>query len=378
MKNRYKIFILLLFFSILNMNISYGFEPNVSAQSAIVIEVETGRMLYQKNIDKQLPMASTTKILTALVAIENGNLDDLIKVTSDTTNIEGSSIYLQGGETLSLRDLLYGLMLCSGNDAACTIAKHIGGSIENFSKMMNQKAAEIGALNSSFVNPHGLTASGHYTTAYDLALISREAMKNEVFKKIVGTKLWIAEREGNRYKYFYNKNKVLSQYNGGTGVKIGYTKNAGRCLVASAKKEGMEVICVVLNDSNWFNNAYSLMNHSFNTFKPVKIIEKNQIFKTVPIKNGTKEDTKIVAKEEVILPLQEHELKNVAVLYSLEDQLIAPFKRKQVIGTAKVYLEKDLLSTVDIITREDVDYENNFLGFIKSMTIDKIQKTIDR
>ena len=378
MKNRYKIFILLLFFSILNMNISYGFEPNVSAQSAIVIEVETGRMLYQKNIDKQLPMASTTKILTALVAIENGNLDDLIKVTSDTTNIEGSSIYLQGGETLNLRDLLYGLMLCSGNDAACTIAKHIGGSIENFSKMMNQKAAEIGALNSSFVNPHGLTASGHYTTAYDLALISREAMKNEVFKKIVGTKLWIAEREGNRYKYFYNKNKVLSQYNGGTGVKIGYTKNAGRCLVASAKKEGMEVICVVLNDSNWFNNAYSLMNYSFNTFKPVKIIEKNQIFKTVPIKNGTKEDTKIVAKEEVILPLQEHELKNVAVLYSLEDQLIAPFKRKQVIGTAKVYLEKDLLSTVDIITREDIDYENNFLGFIKSMTIDKIQKTIDR
>ncbi len=378
MKNRYKFFILLLIFSILNMNISYASEPSVSAQSAIVLDMETGRMLYQKNIGKQLPMASTTKILTALVAIENGNLDDLVKVTDETTNIEGSSIYLQGGEDLSLRDLLYGLMLCSGNDAACTIAKHIGGSVDNFVEMMNEKAVELGALNSSFANPHGLTASEHYTTAYDLALISREAMKNKVFRKIVGTKLWIAEREGNRYKYFYNKNKVLSQYNGGTGVKIGYTRNAGRCLVASAKKDNMEVICVVLNDPNWFNDAYHLMNHTFNTYKPVKIIDKNQIFKTVPIKNGTKEETKIIAKKEVVLPLQDQELDDVAVLYSLEDQLTAPFKRKQVIGTAKIYLGKDLLSTVDIITREDVDYENNFIGFIKSITIDKIQKAIGK
>ncbi len=369
MKMSCRFLIALLIFNISFMHMSYASaEPMVSAQSAIVLDIKTGRVLYEKNIDQQLPMASTTKILTALVAIENGDLEELVKITGETTNIEGSSIYLQPGEIMTLKDLLYGLMLCSGNDAASTIAKHIGGSVENFAEMMNQKAIEIGAVNSSFVNPHGLSASGHFTTAYDLALISMEAMRNDVFKKIVGTKLWIAEREGNRYKYFYNKNKVLSQYRGGTGVKIGYTKNAGRCLVASAKRDDMEVVSVVLNDPNWFNDAYSLMNHVFECYKPVKIIDKNQIFKTVPVKNGTKDTTKIIAANGVTLPLKESEIKDVAVLYSLGDQLTAPFKRKKVIGSARVYLGKDLLDTIEIITREDVDYENNILGFIKELS----------
>lgn len=355
--------------------ISYADSPSISAESAIVIDLKTGRVLYEKNSEKQLPMASTTKILTALVAMENGDLDGLVKVSDETTNIEGSSIYLKAGETMTLRDLLYGLMLCSGNDAACTIAKHIGGgSIEKFIQMMNEKAYDIGAFNSLFKNPHGLHDSNHYTTAHDLALITQEAMKNDTFKKIVGTKLWIAEREGDRYKYFYNKNKVLSQYTGGTGVKIGYTRAAGRCLVASGKKDNMEVICVVLNDSNWFNDAYRLMDYAFNKYEPFKVINKNQIFKTIEIKNGTKEQTKIIAAKDVIIPLTELEKREVSILFSLDDQLVAPINRKEKIGLAKIYLRDQILDTVDIITREDIEYESANVFDLLKITINKIKK----
>lgn len=356
--------------------ISYAETPSITAESAIVIDLKTGRVLYEKNSEKQLPMASTTKILTALVAIENSDLDDLVKISDETTNIEGSSIYLKAGEAMTLKDLLYGLMLCSGNDAACTIAKYIGeGSIEDFIEKMNQKASEIGAYNSSFKNPHGLHDPNHYTTAYDLALIAQEAMKNNVFKQIVGTKLWIAEREGDRYKYFYNKNKVLSQYTGGTGVKIGYTRAAGRCLVASGKKENMEVICVVLNDSNWFNDAYRLMDYAFDKYEPFKVINKNQIFKTIDIKNGTKSCTKIIAAKDVIIPLTELEQREVSILFSLEDQLVAPINRKEKIGLAKIYLGKQILDTVDIITREDIEYERaGVFNLLKKLTINKIKK----
>lgn len=358
MKYFFKIFIIIVLFNALFF-VSFGGEPSVSAQSAVVIDIESGRILYQKNMNLKLPMASTTKVLTALVAIENGKLENPVKINKTATNIEGSSIYLKEGEIIKLKDLLYGLMLCSGNDAACAIAEHIGGNIVNFVKMMNKKAADIGAVNSHFTNPHGLHNADHYTTAYDLALISRKAMLNSNFKKIVGTKLWVAEREGNGYKYFYNKNKVLTQYNGGTGIKIGYTKKSGRCLVASGKRGDMEVICVVLNAPDWFNDSYRLMDFVFSKYKPIKIIDQNQIFKSINIKNGVKDETKIIAGKEVILPLSDAEKDEVYISYSLEDKLTAPVRRKQKVGTAQIFLNNEKIFDVDIITREDIDYERD-------------------
>ncbi len=350
-------------------------SPSISAQSAIVIDARTGRVLYEHNANNKMPMASTTKIMTALLAIQNNNLNDLVKVKPESTNIEGSSIYLKEGEVIKLKDLLYGLMLCSGNDAACAIAQHVGGNVEQFAQMMNNKVTELGLNDTNFMNPHGLNNQNHFTTAYDLAMISKEAMQHNTFKNVVGTKLWIAQREGDRYKYFYNKNKVISQYEYGTGIKIGYTKRSGRCLVASSKKGELELICVVLNAPNWFNDSYRLMDYVFNKYKPTKIIDENQIFKTVPVRNGTKEYTKIIAQQKSILPLTDKEKKQISILYSVQDYLTAPVTRKNKIGTAKIYLDDQLLDSVNMITREDIDYKKlNIFQQLKCLTVDKIIK----
>lgn len=373
MKLLSKLIIILMLFNTFIFT-SYGQEIGISAESAIVIDAKTGRVLFEKNAHKRMYMASTTKIMTALVALEKGNPNNMVKINGNSTNIEGSSIYLQEGEIMLLKDLLYGLMLCSGNDAACAIAQHIGGNIDNFVNMMNEKATELKLENTHFTNPHGLHNADHYTSAYDLAIISKEAMHLKSFKKIVGTKLWVAQREGDRYKYFYNKNKVLTQYQNGTGVKIGYTKVAGRCLVASAEKNGMEIICVVLNAPNWFNDSYHLMNYIFDKYKPIRLIEKNQIFKTIDIENGSKDTTKIIPSKEIVLPLAEEEINKIFLVYSIKDQLVAPIKRKQKIGVAKIYLDNKLLMSVDMITREDIDFQRKGpIELLKNITINRIK-----
>lgn len=196
-----KTFIILLIFSLIPVSAYAN-----SAESAIVMEVKTGRILYAKNINVKKPMASTTKIMTALVAMENRDLESIVKIPDEAVGVEGSSIYLRNDEKVKLKDLLYGLMLRSGNDSAVAIAHHVSGSVEGFGDLMNKKAKQLGANNSNFKNPHGLHHKDHYTTAYDLALITREALLNENFKKIVGSKRWIAERDG--YNTFYNKTNL--------------------------------------------------------------------------------------------------------------------------------------------------------------------------
>ncbi len=370
--------VILLILLIFNTSVSFSFAASTanSAKSAIVIEAKTGRILYEKNAYSRMPMASTTKVMTALVALENGHYKDPVEITSESANIEGSSIYLKEGEILSLRDLLYGLMLCSGNDAANAIAKHVGGSEQEFVEKMNQKTKDLGLTNTNFTNPHGLDNSDHYTTAYDLAMISRAAMENKQFKNIVKTKLWVAERQGEgAYKYFYNKNKVLSQYKDGTGIKIGYTKISGRCLVASAEKDGMELICVVLNDPNWFNDAYNLMNAAFEDYFYIKVVEQNQVFKNMPVINGTLNTTRIVAKEDIMIPVKREEMNNITMTYSMKDTLTAPVIRGQKVGHVRIYLDNVLLRSTDVVTREDIDYSKQLaISKIRNMAVDKFFK----
>lgn len=233
--------------------------PQISASGAILVDAETGEVLYELDADRQLLPASTTKIMTALVVLEicdelDVDLDSEVVVPAEAEGIEGSSIYLKAGERVSIERLLYGLMLQSGNDAAATLAMCLGGSEEVFVERMNVTAADIGCQGTHFVNPHGLPDENHYTTARDLALIACEAMKREDFQQIAGAKQW---------ENFYNKNKTVHQYDGGNGIKIGYTKSSGRTLVASAKREDRTLIAVVLNDGNWFADAYSLLDYGF-------------------------------------------------------------------------------------------------------------------
>ena len=243
--------------------------PAVSAAGAILIDEGSGEVLYEKNADKKLYPASTTKILTALVALEK--LDELgldlsceLIVPIEAQGVEGSSVYLKTGERITMEELLYGLMLQSGNDAAVAIASCIGGSgsggVSNFVEMMNERAAELGCGGSHFVNPHGLFDEDHYVTARDMATIAAAAMKREDFRTIVGAAEWTGGASGRR---FVNKNKTITRYEGATGVKIGFTKRSGRTLVASARRGEVELIAVVLGDGNWFNDAYALLDYGF-------------------------------------------------------------------------------------------------------------------
>ncbi len=330
------------------------------------MDVKTGRILYKNNIHQKMPLASTTKIMTTLIALEKSNLNTVVKIPNNAVGVEGSSIYLKHNEKIRMEDLLYGLMLRSGNDAAVAIATHVSGSVDNFAELMNKKAHKIGALNTNFMNPHGLHDDNHYTTAYDLALISRQALQNNTFKKIAKTKLWVAQREG--FKHFYNKNDTLNEYEGGDGVKIGYTRAAGRCLVSSATRNGMQLVCVVLNDSNWFQDAYCLLDYSFEKYKPYYIMKKDSCLKTILVTNGTKTTTKVIAAEDVMIPMSVEDKDKVNVLLDINESIEAPISRGRKIGKAKIFLNDELLQTTDLITREDIaakEPENKIIDFLK-------------
>lgn len=338
-----------------------------SAKSAIVMEVNTGRILYSKNIYDKKPMASTTKIMTALLALKNGDLESHVKVARKAVGIEGSSIYLKYDEKIKLRDLVYGLMLRSGNDSAVAIAHHVSGSEDEFINLMNKEAKKIGAKNTSFKNPHGLHHKNHYTTAYDLALITRQALLNEDFKKIVSTKRWIAKREG--FNVFYNKNKTLSQFKGGDGVKTGYTKASGRCLVTSATRNGMQVLCVVLNDPNWFNDCYSLMNSAFGKYSAKKVLEKNNEIKSFTVDKGKIDKSYMTVKEDIIVPVADGEESKVTTIFECDEEYEAPIIKGQRLGKAKVYIGDRLIATTQLFAQEDIE---------KSTLMDRIKNFFKR
>ena len=242
--------------------------PGISAGQAILIDGDTGKILYEKNADEKAYPASTTKIMTALITLDvleqyDSPIEQKITVPESAQGVEGSSMYLKAGEKISIEDLLYGLMLVSGNDAAVALAEIIGGSQENFVAMMNDKASELGCRDTHFVNPHGLFDEDHYTTARDMAIIACEAMKNETLRKIAAAKTWRAERQESDYLTFANKNKTVHEFAGGNGIKIGYTEASGRTLVASARRNGRTMICVVMSAPNWFQDAYQLMEYGF-------------------------------------------------------------------------------------------------------------------
>ena len=251
---------------------------STSAQSAVVMERSTHRILFAKNSDAHLPMASTTKIVTALTVLKNANLDDVVEVSPKAVGIEGSSIYLRAGEHLTVRELLYGLMLRSGNDSAVALALHVAGSIEAFADLMNNTAREAGCVDSNFVNPHGLHDDNHYTSAHDLGILTCVAMENEDFREIVSTKAVRISNEGMEYdRVLINKNKLLSNFADADGVKTGYTKKAGRCFVGSATKNGMQVVVVVLNCGPMFEETADMLNAAFANYQQQTVIPQNKV-----------------------------------------------------------------------------------------------------
>jgi len=315
--------------------------------SYIVIEESTNRILYASNEKTKLPMASTTKIMTAIVTIENSNLDDEVVITKEAQGVEGSSVYIKAGEKYTVRDLLYGLMLRSGNDCAVALAIHVAGSVQSFVKLMNEKALSVDAYDTNFTNPHGLHDDDHYTTAYDLAILTSNAYKNQTFREIVSTK---------RYKlkdgYIYNKNKLLSQFDGADGVKTGYTTKSGRCLVSSSTRQDMRVICVVLNCYDMWNKSMDLMNKAHNEYSMHKIISSDTIVYTNVIK-GVQNKCECSVNKDVYYPLKQSEINDLEYENTVYD-LYAPVYKGQNCGTLKVYLNKHLIFNENIYTINNI------------------------
>lgn len=256
--------------------------PHTHAQAAALIDVASGRILYDFHGDQELPIASLTKIMTAIVAIEHGKLQDSVKVGRNAFGKEGSSIYLHLGEEMTLENMLYGLMLRSGNDAATAIAEHVGGSEEGFVHLMNEKVRLLGLNHTQFQNPHGLDAKGHYSSANDLAKLTAYALHNPVFKQIVRTPVRKAPNPNDPWDYSWsNKNKMLRLYEGADGVKTGYTKTARRCLVSSATRGGQQLVAVTINDGDDWNDHRKMLDFGFANYPLKRLIEKGQ-----PVEGG--------------------------------------------------------------------------------------------
>jgi len=260
---------------------------HTNAKASALIDVESGRLLYSNNGDTAMRIASLTKIMTAIVAIDHGKLTDTVKTSKRAAGKEGSSIYLQLGEEMSLLNMLYGLMLRSGNDAATAIAEHVGGSEEGFVHLMNEKAAFLGLKHTQFKNPHGLDEEGHYSSANDLAKLTAYALKNDVFAEIVSTREKKVPNPHEKWEYSYtNKNKMLAMYEGADGVKTGYTKKALRCLVSSATRQGQQLAAVTINDSDDWLDHRKMLDWGFGNYPLHEIATKGQLVAGYPLTVG--------------------------------------------------------------------------------------------
>ncbi len=346
-------FIALLTIALLIPLSARGEAVGSSARSAVIIDAKSGRILLHHHADEPLPMASTTKVMTALLAIELGDLASPVTAGHNAYGVPGTSIYLSEGETLSLHDMLYGLMLASGNDAAVAIAEHIGGTVEDFCALMTAKAAELGCTNTQFLTPHGLPCEGHYTTASDLAKIAREAMTKPFFREIVGTTRATIPWENRGYdRVLNNKNRYLTSCEGATGIKTGYTKKAGRCLVFGAAREGMEIIGVVLNCPDWFDEAQRLTELAFEKYEGITMLHQGERIGTVAVTTSQAGAVEVMLAEDLagVIPKGSTPLVEV----DLPETLDAPIDAGQPLGTARLMAGGLCVAEATLVAAEDV------------------------
>lgn len=322
----------------------------ISAENAIVVDGLTGRVLYEKNADTRSLIASTTKIMTALVVCEQCNVLDRMRIPKEAVGIEGSSMYLQEGEVLTVQELLYGLMLRSGNDAAVALAIYCGGTVEGFAQLMNDKAHRIGLENTHFENPHGLDSPNHYSTARDMALLTAYAMKNPIFAKTVSTKTVTA---GGRA--LQNHNKLLWQLEGADGVKTGFTKAAGRILVSSAVRDDRRLIMVTMDDPNDWADHKNMLEQGFSDYEICKFLSKGDLLGFAEVEGGLLKRVGLLAGADFSYALAKNE--NLRVCISGNGFVYAPVSAGQNAGFAHVFLNETPVGKVPLVYAQTVERE---------------------
>ena len=335
-----KLTVLLVFVSLIPLHVS---AYNDTSKSSIVMDMGSGRILYQKNPDKKMLIASTTKIMTAIIALEHGNLNKKVKVGEEVLKMYGTNIYIEVGEKIKLKDLIYGLLLRSGNDASVVIAKEIAGDETKFVRLMNKKAKELGMTNTIFKNPHGLDENNkNYSTAKDMAILSQYAYKNKIYRKISSTKKYEVST-GKKTYLWYNRNKLLMNYKPCTGGKNGYTPSAGKTLVTTANKNNLNLTIVSLDDSNSYNNHENLYKQMFSKYNNYEIISKYdfKIDKNFYNRN-------IYIKKSFYYPLETKEVNNIKTIVSIDSS--SSSKR---VGIIKVYLKDKNIKNITIYQKKE-------------------------
>ncbi len=322
-------------------------SPAVGARAAIVMDARTGTILYEKHAFLQLDPASLTKMMTALVVISRGHLNQRVEVSARADATPGSSLHVRQGEAYTRLDLLKGLLLRSGNDAAVALAESDAGSVERFVAWMNVKAQELGAFNTSFENPHGLTRPGHYSSAYDLALIARAALQQPLFQEIVKSpEATITEQRSSRTRTIHTTNQLLYSFPGADGVKTGTTSAAGKCLVASATRDHWQLIAVVLNSPDRWDDASRLLNWGFQAWRPERIITAYHVLARRAVKDGRQATVAIVAHRTLWIDVPQGE--NAAVVLALPSKLSAPLSPRDRVGFYHVLVAGQPVKTVGL------------------------------
>ncbi|MBR5187014.1 MAG: D-alanyl-D-alanine carboxypeptidase [Clostridia bacterium] len=348
--------------------------PDISAKSAVVIDAQSGKILYAKDAHSRRGMASTTKIMTALVALENSTLETLVRVDPRACGVEGSSVYLFENERITMEALLYALMLQSANDAAEAIAYAICGEMEDFVALMNQKADEMGLVSTHFDNPHGLDGETHYTTAYELALIAAEALENEIFAEIVSTvKKAIPLHNGEATRLLVNHNRLLKEYDDIIGVKTGYTKKCGRTLVSAAQKDGVRLICVTLDDGNDWADHRNLLDYGFSLYADSVIADAGEFSYAVPVCGAEKSSVCVKNQESLsaVLPTGHGE---IMVVTELPRFLYAGIEKGEAIGKNVFYADGVKIGEVLLYAQDSAPIhrkEKNFWKIIFSFLYER-------
>jgi D-alanyl-D-alanine carboxypeptidase (penicillin-binding protein 5/6) len=331
----------------------------MSAQGAILMDAKTGQVLYDRNMNKKLAPASTTKIMTAIIAIESGRLDETTRVSAHAAATGGSSLNLYPGQTITLRELVTGLLLRSGNDAAVAIAEHLAGSVDVFVEIMNKKALSIGAIHTQFRNPHGLSAPNHLSTAYDLASIARYALLNPTFSQIVSTKEtnieWLDRKGKNHNRNLRNTNKLLWMLADADGVKTGTTNMAGPCLVSSATRDNQRLIAVVLHDHSRWYDSMQLLKYGFDQYDLYEYAEDGAVFAALPIENGMTDMVDALVAGPGSLVVAATDYPAVTVEVDLPEKIKAPVYQGQKIGEIVFYVQDKAVKTVDLVAGSTVE-----------------------
>lgn len=366
-KKIYKLHLIILFlFTIILPFPQKVFSLDFSAYAYILYCPDNEKVILEKNANKKLPIASTTKIMTALLALETSKLyDENVKITEEMIRVEGSSMGLRKGQVLPISSLAKGALTVSGNDAANSIAICLGGDFKNFSRLMNIRAKELKMNNTNFVTPSGLDEKNHYSTAYDMAILASEAMKNKEFLKVVSNlKTDVTFKEPNKIIPFYNENKLLKKYKGCIGIKTGFTKASGRCLVSCAEKENLRLIAVTLNAPDDWNDHIKLFDYGFSNFK--YIVPKKENF-SIPVIGGTEDSAELIFRDPVKIILKTNENPKITSKINIQKFIYAPTKKNKIAGEITYFLDGKKYKKYELVTKKEIPRKNKKLSFLEKI-----------